>query len=165
MGVPTCLASVDWMERTMTNTLTLRPAWTPLTTFLMILGFIVFWPLGLAMLAYILWGHNFHRVAEDARGHFRGCSMRSMRKMKDAAFAGGSRTGNVAFDEYRDRELARLEEERRRIDAMRAEFDDFLHNLRRAKDQEEFDRFMSARHNGADAAPRDEPQGGQPYPA
>ena len=141
----------------MTNTLTFRPAWTPLTTFLMILGFIVFWPLGLAMLAYILWGDNFHRVADDARGHFRGCSMRSMRKMKDAAFTGGSRTGNVAFDEYRDREIARLEEERRKIDAMRNEFDDFLHNLRRAKDQEEFDRFMSARHNGADAAPHDAP--------
>lgn len=135
----------------MTNTLALRPAWTPLTTFLMILGFIVFWPLGLAMLAYILWGDHFHRVADDARGHFRGCSMR---KMKDTAFSGTGRTGNVAFDEYRERELARLEEERRRIDAMRAEFDDFLHNLRRAKDQEEFDRFMSARHNGADSAPQ-----------
>lgn len=138
----------------MTNTLALRPAWTPLTTFLMVLGFIVFWPLGLAMLAYILWGDHFHRVADDARGHFRGCSMRSMRKMKETAFAGTSRTGNVAFDEYRERELARLEEERRKIDAMRAEFDDFLHNLRRARDQEEFDRFMAARHNGADAAPR-----------
>ncbi len=28
---------------------------------------------------------------------------------------------------------------------MRAEFDDFLRNLRKAKDQEEFDRFMAGR--------------------
>ncbi|MDQ0315225.1 DUF2852 domain-containing protein [Amorphus orientalis] len=141
----------------MTSTLALRPAWTPLTVFLMVLGFIVFWPLGLAMLAYILWGDHFHRVADDARGHFKGCS-RNMRKMKDTAFAAGvGGTGNVAFDEYRERELKRLEEERRKLDTMRAEFDDFLRNLRRAKDQEEFDRFMSARTNG-DTSPRMEPQ-------
>ncbi|MEW5423644.1 DUF2852 domain-containing protein [Amorphus sp. 3PC139-8] len=143
----------------MTNSLTLRPAWTPLTVFLMVLGFIVFWPLGLAMLAYILWGDHFHRVADDARGHFKGCSMRKMRTMRDTAFTGG-RTGNVAFDEYRERELARLEEERRKLDAMRAEFDDFLHNLRRAKDQEEFDRFMSARTSAGNAGPRMEPEAG-----
>lgn len=32
----------------------IRPDWTPATIALMVLGFIVFWPLGLAMLAYIL---------------------------------------------------------------------------------------------------------------
>lgn len=141
----------------MTTSLALRPAWTPLTIFLMVLGFIVFWPLGLAMLAYILWGDHFHRVADDARGHFKGCS-RNMRRMKDTAFTGGGRTGNLAFDEYRERELARLEEERRKLDTMRADFDEFLKNLRRAKDQEEFDRFMSARTSAGDATPRMDPR-------
>ncbi len=37
----------------------LRPGWTPATIALMVLGFVVFWPLGLAMLAYILWGDRF----------------------------------------------------------------------------------------------------------
>ena len=60
---------------------------------------------------------------------------------------GYARTGNVAFDDYRERELKRLEEERAKLDAMRAEFDDFLRELRRARDQEEFDRFMS-NHRG-----------------
>lgn len=125
----------------------LRPAWTPLTITLMILGFVFFWPLGLAMIAYILWGDRLHRafdtVGDDLR---RGAS--TMR-----AEFGGGRTGNSAFDDYRDRELKRLEEERHRLDEMRAEFDDFLANLRRARDREEFDQFMAGRRkSGAEAA-------------
>lgn len=38
----------------MTQSTLLRPAWTPATIALMVLGFIAYWPLGLAMLAYIL---------------------------------------------------------------------------------------------------------------
>jgi len=39
-----------------------------------------------------------------------------------------------------------LEEERAALDRMRDEFDEFLANLRRAKDQEEFDRFKASRN-------------------
>ncbi|AZH16767.1 DUF2852 domain-containing protein [Brucella melitensis] len=46
----------------MTNTAMIRPAWTPATIALMVLGFFLFWPLGLAMLAYILWGQPPRRV-------------------------------------------------------------------------------------------------------
>ncbi len=63
-----------------------------------------------------------------------------------------TRSGNVAFDEYRARELKRLEEERRKLEEERREFETFMQNLRRARDQEEFDRFMhdrnTARKNG-----------------
>ena len=31
----------------------IRPEWNPATIALMVLGFVIFWPLGLAMLAYI----------------------------------------------------------------------------------------------------------------
>ena len=54
-----------------------------------------------------------------------------------------STTGNAAFDAFRETELARLEEERAKLDAMRKDFDDHLESLRLARDQEEFDRFMS----------------------
>ena len=46
----------------------IRPAWTPATIGLMVLGFVMFWPLGLAMLAYILWGDRL----EEFRANFRG---------------------------------------------------------------------------------------------
>ena len=59
---------------------------------------------------------------------------------------GSARTGNVAFDDWRDKELERLAEERRKLDEMLDEFDEYARELRRAKDQEEFDRFMANRN-------------------
>lgn len=119
----------------------LRPDWTPATVALMVLGFVVFWPLGLAMLAYILFGEKFQSFKREAN------------RKADTAFAwcrtnsysASGSTGNVAFDDWRKAELERLDEERRRLDEMRAEFDTYARELRRAKDQEEFDRFMRDR--------------------
>lgn len=135
----------------MTNSNTLRPGWTPLTIGLMVLGFVLFWPLGLAMLAYILWGDQFQDMFRDARKHLDGM-MREKPHCRTYRAARPQNTGNVAFDDFRQEEIDRLETERRRLDderkkldAMEQEFDDFLRNLRRAKDQEEFDRFMNAR--------------------
>ncbi|EFO32228.1 conserved hypothetical protein [Roseibium sp. TrichSKD4] len=129
----------------------IKPAWTPMTIGLMVLGFVVFWPLGLAMLAYILWGDRFQDMARDAKSQWRSSPFKgAVDQMASGAYA---RTGNAAFDEYRDKEIKRLEEERARLEAMRNEFDDFLKDLRRARDQEEFDRFMNNRGRGP--APED----------
>ncbi len=126
----------------MNQTCMLKPGWHPMSIGLMVLGFVVFWPLGLAMLAYILWGDRMRGTLENVRGQAKSMA-------RDFDFGRGpARTGNVAFDDYRERELARLEEERRKLDTMRAEFDEFLRELRRAKDQEEFDRFMARRNGG-----------------
>jgi hypothetical protein len=122
----------------------IRPDWTPATIALMVLGFVVFWPLGLAMLAYILFGERLRDFKRDANaradGFFSGFRRSSRRY--GAPF---SATGNVAFDDWRIAELERIEEQRRKLDEMRDEFDSYLRELRRAKDQEEFDRFMRER--------------------
>lgn len=115
-----------------TQCMAVRPAWTPLNVALMVLGFIIFWPLGLAMLAYILWGDRLRDEFDGVKQQF-------------SSFGSRSSTGNTAFDAYRSRELERLEAERRRLDEERREFSEFLRNLRRAKDQDEFDRFMAER--------------------
>ena len=131
----------------MTKTALIRPAWTPATIALMVVGFMVFWPLGLAMLAYILWG--------DRLGDFNGPWSKagkslfgSCRKRGHGFSRSGPATGNVAFDDWRDRELERLDEERRKLDELRDEFDSYARELRRAKDQQEFDRFMAERSKG-----------------
>jgi hypothetical protein len=54
-------------------------------------------------------------------------------------------SGNSAFDAYRAQELERLEAERRKLDEEQRAFGEFLDRLKKAKDQEEFDRFMSER--------------------
>jgi Protein of unknown function (DUF2852) len=131
----------------MNTTALIRPAWTPATIALMVIGFMVFWPLGLAMLAYIIWGDRLDGFKRDVNratdGVFAGCRKASYRAQ------GG--TGNVAFDDWREKELQRLNEERRKLDEMLEEFDAYARDLRRAKDQEEFDRFMASRSKSAPA--------------
>jgi hypothetical protein len=127
----------------------IRPDWTPATIALMVLGFIVFWPLGLAMLGYIMFGDRlqaFKREANDKMdGIFKSCRSGGWQGRNRGGF--GRDTGNVAFDDWRKAELERMEEERRKLDAMREEFDNYLRELRRAKDQEQFDRFMRERNS------------------
>ena len=142
----------------MTTTALIRPAWTPATIGLMVLGFMVFWPLGLAMLAYILWGDRFEGLKRGFRSEFRGAreGLFGACRGGHARHYGFGRTGNVAFDEWREKELERLEEQRRKLDETLKEFDDYLRELRRAKDKEEFDRFMADRNRSANGKPGSE---------
>lgn len=128
----------------MTQTALIRPAWTPATIALMVLGFMVFWPLGLAMLAYIIWGDRLEGFKADvnrATDNF-ACSFRKSTQGQHGMRAS---SGNAAFDDWRDAELARLDEERKKLDEMRREFDQHMRDLRMARDREEFDRFMANR--------------------
>ena len=139
------------------NTAYFRPEWSPFTVLAMILGFIVFWPLGLAVLAYVLWGERFGFSGERAdrwlnRQRMWGgwCQNRRARaydRRHPFDFARGPSSGNAAFDEYRAEQMRRLDEERRRLDEEINEFHDYLRNLNMARDREEFDRFMRERHN------------------
>jgi hypothetical protein len=129
------------------NTAIIKPQWSSLTIALMVLGFILFWPIGLAILGYILWGEKFGGSAEKAQAYWnKGCGF--MRNNTGHRGFGGQNfasTGNAAFDDYRADQLKRLEEERARLDAEIDAFQEYMANLRKAKDREEFDRFMSER--------------------
>lgn len=131
----------------------------------MILGFIVFWPLGLAILAYMIWSGRMafgtHRHDErwrdrldrmNAKMEHAQDKMERARERMNGCFGGWRRepapSGNRAFDEYRTETIQRLEEEQR-------EFMDFLHRLRFAKDKAEFDQFMAERRSGAAGPPDD----------
>jgi hypothetical protein len=119
-----------------------RGRWSPLTVIAMIGGFAIWWPIGLAVLAWIIWGDRFdRRSARDAfqrmKGEFGGFARSNT--------AWSPSTGNSAFDTYKAETLRRLDEERRRIDEEARAFSEFMTNLRRARDQEEFDRFMADR--------------------
>ncbi|MCB1520631.1 MAG: DUF2852 domain-containing protein [Hyphomicrobiaceae bacterium] len=114
-----------------------RPAWIAV----MVLGFVVFWPAGLAILGYMIWSGRMGCRGYGSRNRweqrFAEKFERKMDRwgMRGAAYAS---SGNAAFDEYRDATLKRLEDEQR-------EFRDFLERLRAAKDRAEFDQFMTER--------------------
>jgi Protein of unknown function (DUF2852) len=135
-------------DKDMNTTALIRPAWTPATIALMVVGFMVFWPLGLAMLAYVIWGDRLDGFKRDVNTATDGMFRAAKGFGRQEAY-----TGNVAFDDWRNAEIERLNQERRKLDEMRAEFEEELRELRRAKDQEEFDRFM-AKRSGAGSKPR-----------
>jgi hypothetical protein len=141
------------------NTALIKPQWSPVTIALMVAGFIVFWPLGLAVLGYILWGEKFGGSPEQARSwmnrqraNWGGCGARNYERH---GFGRHSVSGNAAFDEYRAEQLRHLEEERRRLDEEVHAFHDYMRNLRMAKDREEFDRFMRDRSNPQPYSPNE----------
>lgn len=132
------------------HTAIIKPQWGPLTIALMVLGFVVFWPLGLAVLAYILWGEMFGGTSDKAerfmnrsRNWAENCG-RGNHGFRHGGF--GQSSGNAAFDEYRAEQLRRLEEERKRLDEEINAFQEHMRNLRMARDREEFDRFMRDRN-------------------
>lgn len=110
-----------------------RPGWLVA----MVAGFLIFPPIGLGLLAYMLWS--------DRMASWKECGGRWRRRARRR----GDDTGNAAFDAYRAEMLQRLEDERQAFAA-------FMERLRRAKDQAEFDQFMNERARGpapASAAP------------
>ncbi|MGD0722458.1 MAG: DUF2852 domain-containing protein [Roseiarcus sp.] len=128
-----------------------RNRWSPFEIVAMVLGFIVFWPIGLAILFFKLWQRrsgypgDLQTAAQEkwreARGMMSGAPWQGRR-----GFYGPS-TGNSAFDDWKAAEIARLEEERRKLQEAHREFSEFVDNIRRAKDREEFERFMNERRN------------------
>jgi hypothetical protein len=133
------------------NTAIIKPQWGPLTIALMVLGFIVWWPLGLAMLAYILWGEHFGGSAEKAEAWVskqKAWAGNCKSQYHGHGFRGaGPSSGNAAFDDYRAEQLRRLDDERRRLDEEVKAFHEYLANLHKARDREEFDRFMRDRNS------------------
>ncbi|NBD28468.1 MAG: DUF2852 domain-containing protein [Alphaproteobacteria bacterium] len=92
----------------------------------MVLGFIFVWPVGLAILAYMIWSKRMFSgncAAKRTRHSYRAATKSS---------------GNTAFDAYKQDTLRRLEDEQQ-------QFEDFLQRLREAKDKAEFDQFMEDR--------------------
>jgi hypothetical protein len=79
-------------------------------------------------------------------GSFRNCG-------KSESFGFGGTTGNAAFDDWRREELDRLAEERRKLEEARADFEAYAQELRRARDKEEFERFMNERRANGKRTP------------
>jgi hypothetical protein len=94
-----------------------KPVWL----LLMVIGFIWFWPVGLAVLAYLVWTGRLG-------------SWISVKPWMPNFWG----SGNAAFDEHRADVLEKLEAEQR-------EFGKFIADLKKAKDKSEFDQFVADR--------------------
>ena len=129
--------------------------WHPFRIVLIVLGFMVWWPIGLAILFFTLGSRKMGCWSNDrfeSKMQYKMDRMRDHMERRGFGFRGfgAPSSGNRAFDEYRMETLRRLEDEQK-------EFKDFLERLRHAKDKEEFDAFM-AQHRTHPTPPNDRPQ-------
>ena len=108
-----------------------KPAWIAA----MVLGFIFFWPVGLALLFYMIWSKRMFNASCRQHRHQHG-------RHRHGRHYGMPSSGNSAFDAYKADTLRRLEEEQEA-------FSSFLQRLRDAKDKQEFDAFMDDRARAA----------------
>ena len=115
-----------------TNARKLDEVPTPIWITLGLLACLLWWPLGLLVVAWVVWRGNMF------------CSGFGDRHWHDRADRHGTEpprtSGNYAFDEYRAETLKRLEEEQR-------SFREYLERLRQARDKAEFDQFMEDRRS------------------
>ncbi|MFZ5833770.1 MAG: DUF2852 domain-containing protein [Pseudomonadota bacterium] len=113
---------------------------------LMVLSFVLFWPAGLALLAFLIWSGRMgskRRKYGAGRWRFEPAEGEAPSSVRSAWNFGPRPSGNSAFDEYRTETIKRLEQEQ-------AEFEAFLERLRFAKDKEEFDQFLAGRRSAPD---------------
>ncbi|MCB8874945.1 DUF2852 domain-containing protein [Acidisoma silvae] len=118
-----------------------------------IIGFALWWPIGVLFLVFAVCNRRFGRLVfgmepgGGGQGFRGGCWGGGPsgapfgawgRRGSGPGRPGGGSSGNQAFDDYRMATLRRLEEEQ-------AEFTSFLDRLRFAKDKAEFDQFMDER--------------------
>jgi hypothetical protein len=137
-----------WREETEGHRPSRWSPWTapkPIMIAIMIVAFIVFFPIGLMILGFMIgagrigrsWARRWGAEANGPDGARGWCGWAGDRD-------GGS--GNLAFDEYRVDTLRRLEEEQK-------DFAAFLERLRFAKDRAEFEQFMTDRRSRPAAPP------------
>lgn len=93
----------------------------------MVLGFVFFWPVGLALLAYMIWSKRMFSTSCRRKSTYSHATYKSMKP-----------SGNRAFDAYKADTLVRLQAEQEAFEA-------FMERLREAKDKAEFDQFMEDR--------------------
>jgi hypothetical protein len=120
-----------------------------------VLGFWLFWPVGLAVLAFLIGSGRIRgwRRCGPGRWYYHASNGAPGGGVAGNGWGGGSAwgrgggwgrksapppSGNHAFDDYRAETLRRLEAEQQ-------EFVEYLERLRRAKDKAEFDQFMDER--------------------
>lgn len=110
--------------------------WNGINIAAMVLGFVLFWPVGLGILFWILSG----RDVRDLPGAIREQWGRVVQGRRQ--FTGD--TDNVVFNDYQQTQYDRIREIREEIASRAQRFREYRMDARRRADQEEFDRFMAS---------------------
>ena len=97
----------------------------------MVLGFVIFWPVGLLILYWIIKGRSVKDLPQGIRD--------AWSKVTGSKSDNGD---NVVFNEFQQTQYDRIREIKDEIKERSRRFADFRANAKRRADEEEFNRFM-----------------------
>ena len=103
----------------------------PVWILAMVGGFIAWWPIGLLVLAYILWSTSMARENGQWLDRVKG--------------ALGLNSGNAAFAAHKKATLDDLEKQHQKLEQQERDFRVFMDKVRMAKDKAAFDDFVKER--------------------
>ncbi len=108
--------------------------WSFVNIAAMVIGFVLFWPIGLFVLYWILTGRNVVDLKNRAVAKWK------RHKGHDTGDAGG--TDNTVFNDYQQTQYDRIHEIKEEIKERARRFAEFRSDAKRRADEEEFRRFM-----------------------
>ena len=114
----------------------------------MVVGFVFFWPIGLAMLAWALWRDQIK--ANPMFQKFMQGSMPTPPSMSNLGGLMGRRPSNSALAEYLEQEQSRLKAEQHKLDELVKAFEAFKQAERQTADQRDFEEFLRRREASGD---------------
>ncbi len=114
--------------------------WSGLNIAAMVFGFILFWPIGLFILFWIITGRSVQELYRWIRGQW---DKVAGNRNGGNGFGNHRGSDNVVFNEYQQTQHDRIREIREEIRERARRFADFRSDAKRRADEEEFNRFMS----------------------
>ena len=125
-----------------------RGDWSAINIATMVVGFVLFWPIGLFILFWCISGRD---VRQLPRWVHRQWSRVSSSWFRDPGLrTAAERSDNVVFDEFQQTQYDRIREIRDEIEERDRRFADFREQAKRSADEDEFRRFMAERPGGAE---------------
>lgn len=112
--------------------------WSGANIAAMVLGFIIFPPLGLIVLLWTILGHPIQELPGWVRDKWN----QIFRKSNAGAYEDSE---NIVFNEYQQTQYDRIREIKEEIKKRAEAFRSFRFDAKRRKDQEEFDEFMASK--------------------
>ena len=116
--------------------------WNAPNAIAVVLSLMLFGPLGLLVLAWVLSGRDVRELPDAVARLWAAVS--GARDGDGFAGLGRASTGNVVFDDYQRTQHERIREIREEMATRARRFAEFRDDARRRADEEEFERFMAS---------------------
>jgi len=109
--------------------------WSGMNIAAMVIGFVLFWPIGLVILYWNISGRNVKDLPKAVQNKWS--------EMFSGCCRGESTSGNSIFEEFQQTQHDRISEIKEEIKNRARNFRSFRSDAKRRADEEEFNNFMS----------------------